>query len=89
MRQQGHHVLPFIIAGVMQGMMWRETNVDGTLANSFIQSVKATYPFYKVRLLGGVLYLLGMLLMAYNVARTIASGKPVDAPVVVPAAQAA
>ncbi|CAG4882571.1 Cbb3-type cytochrome c oxidase subunit CcoN1 [Georgfuchsia toluolica] len=77
------------IAGVMQGMMWRETNVDGTLANSFIQSVKATYPFYAVRLLGGVLYLSGMLLMGYNVARTIAGGKPVNAPVLLPAAHAA
>ena len=77
------------IAGVMEGMMWRETNADGTLANSFIQTVKATYPFYKVRLLGGVLYLSGMLLMGYNVARTIAGSKPVDAPVILPAAHAA
>ena len=41
------------IAGVMQGLMWRAVNADGTLAYSFVESVKATYPFYVVRLLGG------------------------------------
>ena len=49
------------IAGVMQGLMWRAVNPDGTLVYSFVESVKATYPFYVVRLLGGLLYLGGML----------------------------
>jgi cytochrome c oxidase cbb3-type subunit 1 len=64
------------IAGVMQGLMWRAVNPDGTLVYSFVESVKATYPFYVIRLLGGVLYLSGMLLMAWNVAMTVRSGRP-------------
>jgi cytochrome c oxidase cbb3-type subunit 1 len=58
-------------AGVMQGLMWRATNPDGTLTYSFVQSVAATFPFYVGRLCGGALFLLGMLVMAYNVLRTI------------------
>ncbi|MBI3525638.1 MAG: cytochrome-c oxidase, cbb3-type subunit I [Betaproteobacteria bacterium] len=72
------------IAGVMQGLMWRATNPDGTLTYSFVESVKSTYPFYMIRLLGGVLFLSGMLLMAYNMFKTIAGGKAVDAPVLAP-----
>jgi len=63
------------IAGVMQGLMWRAVNVDGTLTYTFIESVKATYPYYVIRLAGGTLYFAGMLVMAYNVAKTIAAGK--------------
>jgi cytochrome c oxidase cbb3-type subunit 1 len=66
------------IAGVMQGLMWRAINDDGTLTNTFVESVKATYPFYVIRLAGGVLYLGGMLLMAYNVFKTIRSGRAAD-----------
>jgi len=66
------------IAGVMQGLMWRAVNADGTLTYSFIESVERTYPFYYVRLLGGVLFLLGMLLMMYNVWKTVSDAKPVD-----------
>jgi cytochrome c oxidase cbb3-type subunit 1 len=73
------------IAGVMQGLMWRATNADGTLTYTFVESVKATYPYYVLRLMGGVLYLGGMLIMAYNMFRTIAQGKAFDAPI--PAAQ--
>lgn len=67
------------IAGVMQGLMWRAVNVDGTLTYTFIESVKATYPYYVIRLAGGTLYFTGMLVMAYNVAKTIAAGKVEDA----------
>jgi len=75
------------IAGVMQGLMWRATNLDGTLTYSFVESVKATYPFWTIRLLGGLLFLSGMLIMAYNMVLTIAGGKAVnDAPVLAPAA---
>ena len=49
------------IAGVMQGLMWRATNADGTLTYAFIESIKATYPYYAVRLAGGTLVLSGML----------------------------
>jgi cytochrome c oxidase cbb3-type subunit 1 len=67
------------IAGVMQGLMWRAVSEDGTLTYTFVEGVKATYPFYAIRLAGGTLFLAGMLLMAWNVVRTIASGKAADA----------
>ena len=62
------------IAGVMQGLMWRAVNPDGTLVYTFVESVKATFPFYVVRLLGGLLYLSGMCLMAWNVVMTARVG---------------
>ena len=67
------------IAGVMQGLMWRATNPDGTLVYSFVESVKATFPFYLVRLSGGLLYLTGMLIMAWNVVMTVRSGPQAEA----------
>lgn len=73
------------ISGVMQGLMWRATNPDGTLTYTFVEGVKATYPFYVIRLVGGLLYLVGMLIMAYNMFKTIAGGKAVEAPVLEPA----
>jgi cytochrome c oxidase cbb3-type subunit 1 len=69
------------IAGVMQGLMWRAVNPDGTLVYTFVESVKASYPFYVVRLLGGLLYLGGMVLMSWNVVMTVRSGQRVAAPV--------
>jgi cytochrome c oxidase cbb3-type subunit 1 len=69
------------IAGVMQGLMWRAVNPDGTLVYTFVESVKATFPYYVVRLCGGVLYLGGMLIMAWNVVMTVKSGKPATAPI--------
>jgi len=74
------------IAGVMQGLMWRAVNDDGTLTYSFIESVKATYPFYLVRLAGGVLFFIGMWIMAYNVWMTIRHETPVPVQVPAPAA---
>jgi cytochrome c oxidase cbb3-type subunit 1 len=74
------------IAGVMQGLMWRAVNPEGTLTYTFVESVKATFPFYAIRLLGGLLFFSGMLIMAYNVWKTIVGAKAVDAPVVAPAA---
>jgi cytochrome c oxidase cbb3-type subunit 1 len=74
------------IAGVMQGLMWRAMNADGTLTYAFIESIKSTYPYYAVRLAGGTLVLGGMFLMAYNVWKTIAaSTTTADSPVVQPA----
>ncbi|MDP3611253.1 MAG: cytochrome-c oxidase, cbb3-type subunit I, partial [Rubrivivax sp.] len=73
------------IAGVMQGLMWRAVNPDGTLVYTFVESVKATFPYYVVRLLGGVLYFSGMLIMAWNVVMTVKSGKAEASPIPVPA----
>ncbi|GAB6049906.1 cytochrome-c oxidase, cbb3-type subunit I [Hydrogenophilus islandicus] len=66
------------ISGVMQGLMWRATNADGTLTYAFIESVKASYPFWAIRALGGLLYLAGMVIMLYNVVKTIAGVQPVE-----------
>jgi cytochrome c oxidase cbb3-type subunit 1 len=66
------------IAGVMQGLMWRAVNPDGTLTYTFVEGVKATYPYYVIRFGGGLLYLSGMVLMAYNSFMTVRDGKPVN-----------
>jgi cytochrome c oxidase cbb3-type subunit I len=67
--------------------MWRAVDADGTLTYSFVESVKATYPYYAIRLLGGLLYLAGMLVMAWNTVMTVRAGRPVRA--VVPGIDAA
>ncbi len=73
------------ISGVMQGLMWRAVNADGTLTYSFVESLEATYPFYFVRLLGGLLFLTGMFIMAFNVYKTVAGSTITDAEVTQPA----
>jgi cytochrome c oxidase cbb3-type subunit 1 len=65
--------------------MWRAVSDDGTLTYTFVESVKATYPFYAIRLLGGVLYLAGMLIMAWNVFKTVAAAAPAEARIPAPA----
>jgi hypothetical protein len=55
--------------------------MNGTLTYSFVEGVKATFPYYVIRLVGGVLYLAGMVIMAYNVFKTVAGAQPVIAPV--------
>jgi cytochrome c oxidase cbb3-type subunit 1 len=67
------------IAGVMQGLMWRAVSPDGTLTYTFVEGVKASYPFYEIRLAGGLLYFAGMVIMSWNVWKTIAAGKPATA----------
>jgi cytochrome c oxidase cbb3-type subunit 1 len=73
------------IAGVMQGLMWRAINADGTLTYTFVESVKATYPFYVIRVGGGLLYLSGMLIMLWNVVKTATSGHTVTVAIPAPA----
>jgi cytochrome c oxidase cbb3-type subunit 1 len=81
------YVASMWIAGVMQGLMWRATNADGTLTYTFVESLAATYPYYAVRLLGGLLVLSGMFIMIYNVVKTISAGSSEkDVPVMAPAA---
>ena len=74
------------VAGIMQGLMWRATNADGTLTYSFVESVQAMHPYYIVRFLGGAFFLLGTLVMAWNIWKTVAGAKPADAPIPAPAA---
>ena len=68
------------VAGIMQGLMWREFNADGYLVYSFAEVVAAMHPYYLIRLLGGLLYLAGSLVMAYNVWRTIRGDIRAEAP---------
>jgi cytochrome c oxidase cbb3-type subunit 1 len=72
------------VAGIMQGLMWRAVNVDGTLTYSFVESVQAMHPFYVIRFLGGALFLAGTLVMCWNLWRTVAGAKAVDAPIPAP-----
>ena len=84
------YVAAMWIAGVMQGLMWRATNADGTLTYSFVESLNATYPFYAIRFLGGVLIMGGMLVMVWNVYRTVTRPAAViDVVIPPPAAQPA
>ena len=62
------------VSGIMQGLMWRSYTSLGFLEYSFIETVQAMHPYYVIRALGGSLFLIGALLMAYNVWRTIYPG---------------
>ncbi len=59
------------VNGIMQGLMWRAVNEDGTLTYSFVEALEASYPGYFVRFIGGAIFLTGMLIMAYNVYMTV------------------
>jgi cytochrome c oxidase cbb3-type subunit 1 len=73
------------ISGITQGLMWRALNDDGTLTYSFIESLKFTYPYYGLRLLGGLVFFSGMIIMSYNVYMTVRKTKPEPVAVVQPA----
>jgi cytochrome c oxidase cbb3-type subunit 1 len=73
------------VTGIMEGLMWREVDANGFLVNSFADTVSAKFPMYVVRGLGGVLYLTGGIIMAWNIFMTIRGGVKVTAPVGVPA----
>ncbi|NQY88605.1 MAG: cytochrome-c oxidase, cbb3-type subunit I [Colwellia sp.] len=65
------YIVAMWISGVMQGLMWRAVNTDGTLTYSFVESLTASYPFYFIRFIGGVLIVAGFILMAYNMFKTM------------------
>ncbi len=75
------YIVAMWIAGIMQGLMWRAVNADGTLTYSFVESLDRMSPYYFVRFIGGALFLLGMFVMAYNVIKTISGAEAVDAPI--------
>jgi len=58
------------VSGIMQGLWWRAYNEFGFLEYSFVESVEAMHPFYIIRALGGLMYLTGTIIMAYNLWRT-------------------
>ena len=77
------------VSGIMEGLMWRAYNDFGFLEYSFVESVEAMHPYYAIRALGGGLFLVGALLMAYNLWRTATSNAPdheraTDVPVLAP-----
>jgi cytochrome c oxidase cbb3-type subunit 1 len=77
------------VAGIQQGLMWREYDEQGFLVYSFAESVAAMYPYYVLRAVGGAMYLVGGIIMAYNVLMTILGYERQEAPIpgsVVPAA---
>jgi cytochrome c oxidase cbb3-type subunit 1 len=59
------------VSGIMQGLMWRAYDSLGFLEYSFVETVEAMHPFYVIRAIGGLLFVLGSLIMAYNIWRTI------------------
>ena len=67
-------VIPMYWAGFMQGMMWKEFNPDGTLANDFNETVNYLRPYFILRALGGFLFIVGALVMAYNLIKTAKQG---------------
>ncbi len=67
------------VSGIMQGLMWRETNDLGFLVYSFAETVEAMHPFYVIRVFGGILYLLGGIIMAWNIYKTIKGDLRVEA----------
>jgi cytochrome c oxidase cbb3-type subunit I len=58
------------VSGIMQGLMWRAYNEFGFLEYSFVETVEAMHPYYIIRAFGGLLYLSGAFIMAYNLYRT-------------------
>ena len=64
------YIVAMWIAGVMQGLMWRTFNEDGTLRYTFIEVLQFTYPYYGLRLFGGIVFTAGMFIMVYNVYKT-------------------
>jgi len=66
------------IAGITQGLMWRATDQYGNLAYSFIDTVNALHPYYAIRGIGGVLYLVGFFIFTWNIWKTYTSGKEIE-----------
>jgi cytochrome c oxidase cbb3-type subunit 1 len=76
-------------AGIMQGLMWRAVDGDGNLTYSFVETVEAMRPYYLVRLAGGLTYFSGVLLMVWNLWKTVRGGRRVEMTVPAPAPAAA
>ncbi|RIU86178.1 cytochrome-c oxidase, cbb3-type subunit I [Candidatus Karelsulcia muelleri] len=69
------YVIPMYWSAIVQSKMWKGFNPDGTLINkNFLDSVISIIPFYKIRFIGGILYMLGMIYMIYNIYKTIKKG---------------
>ena len=67
------YIVSMWVAGIMEGLMWRAYDKFGFLQYSFVESVVAIHPFMVIRLLGGVFFLIGALIMVYNLIKTVTS----------------
>jgi cytochrome c oxidase cbb3-type subunit I/II len=73
------YVVSMWVSGITQGLMWRATDAQGALEYpNFVETLNAIRPMYWMRLIGGSMYLVGMIMMAYNLARTALAGHAVD-----------
>ncbi|MFW6067534.1 MAG: cytochrome-c oxidase, cbb3-type subunit I [Myxococcota bacterium] len=73
------YVVSMWVAGITQGLMWRaENEAGGLMYPSFVETVVALQPMYWTRMVGGTMYLLGFVLMAWNLIKTARSGEAVD-----------
>ncbi|PKP77889.1 MAG: cytochrome-c oxidase, cbb3-type subunit I, partial [Alphaproteobacteria bacterium HGW-Alphaproteobacteria-3] len=77
------------VSGILQGLMWRAYDAQGFLEYSFAETVAAMHPFYVIRALGGVLFLVGALIMVYNCWMTIKGRVRASEPLPAPAPAAA
>jgi cytochrome c oxidase cbb3-type subunit 1 len=77
------------VSGILQGLMWRSYDSLGFLEYSFAETVQAMHPFYVIRMLGGVLFLTGALIMVYNLWRTARGDVAAEEAIGAPAAAAA
>jgi len=73
------YIVAMWISGITQGLMWRAVGTDGSLTYTFAESVAAMHPYYVMRLFGGLIYFAGMLVMGYNVLKTVLSEDAVPA----------
>ncbi|MEC9266330.1 cytochrome-c oxidase, cbb3-type subunit I [Pacificispira sp.] len=69
------------VSGILQGLMWRSYDELGFLQYSFVETVDAMHPFYVIRAIGGIFFLLGALIMLYNLCRTIRGDLRSETPV--------
>ncbi|MFA5556083.1 MAG: cytochrome-c oxidase, cbb3-type subunit I [Flavobacteriaceae bacterium] len=72
------YAVPLYVAGVVQHQMWKDFNPDGTLKNNFMQTVEAIMPMYWMRAIGGTLFVIGLLVLCYNIIKTIKQGQAVE-----------
>ncbi len=73
------YAIPMYVAGFNQHLMWKEFNPDGTLKyGNFLETVTAILPMYYMRAVGGTLYVIGILVLVYNIVKTVKAGSPVE-----------
>jgi cytochrome c oxidase cbb3-type subunit 1 len=73
------------VSGVSQGLMASAQNIDGTLKYTFVEIVVNNHIPNIIRAFGGLLFLTGMIIMLYNVIKTMGAGKPAVATIPAPA----